>query len=88
MSYVTNYALEHNVPEEDLEDIRDMFDSEDPWYDHEPHLIHITSVTGWTFTLTGIGEAAGDMWKKRFRGGEVEEIQATIVWPEFEELTD
>jgi hypothetical protein len=101
MSYVTNYALEHNVPEEDLEDIRDMFEmfdkahifdnlggSEDPWYDHEPHLIHITSVTGWTFTLTGIGEAAGDMWKKRFRGGEVEEVRAEIVWPEFEELTD
>jgi len=101
MSYKTNYTLEHDVTEDTLEDVRDqfnmlkigfVFDNTDclpaiSWYEHEADLIYIsTHFPEFTFTLTGIGETNGDLWKKRFRAGRVEEVRAEIVWPEFEEL--
>lgn len=100
MGYKTDYTLEHNVTEDALEDVRDLFAMDElgfildnggcagiSWYEHEEHLIPISArFPEFTFTLTGIGEEAGDMWKKRFRAGQVEEIRAEIVWPEFEEL--
>ncbi len=102
MGYQTNYTLEHDVTEDALEDVRDRFGelqlgfvfdnggcNEISWYEHEEHLGHIAAMfPEFTFTLTGVGEHEGDMWKKRFRGDMVEEVRAEIVWPEFEELTD
>ena len=102
MSYITNYTLEHNVTEDTFQEVRDQFNilglvfifddggcTNISWYEHEADLIYIsTRFPEFAFTLTGIGEAAGDMWKKRFQGGKVEEVRVEIVWPEFEELTD
>ena len=101
MSYNTNYTLEHDVPEADWPDVQDQFDAAGmgsvfdngglagfSWYEHEENLLRIsTHFPEFTFTLTGIGETAGDMWKKRFQAGRVEEVRAEIVWPEFKELT-
>ena len=100
MGYSTSYTLEHNVPEADWPDVQDQFDTlgagnifyngtwtDISWYEHEEDLLRIsTHFPKFTFTLTGIGEAADDMWKKRFRAGAVEEVRAEIVWPEFKEL--
>jgi hypothetical protein len=102
MGYITNYTLEHDVTAEDWEDVQDQFDSfgagpifDDggstcvSWYEHEEDMRHISALCPeFTFTLTGIGETNGDLWKKRFQAGKVEEVRAEIVWPEFEELTD
>jgi len=101
MGYSTDYTLEHNVPEGDWPEVQDRFDclgvgnifdsgqwSDISWYEHEDSMFYISKrFPEFTFTLTGIGAAADDMWKKRFRGGVVEEVRAEIVWPEFEELT-
>ena len=104
MSYNTDYTLEHDVTEDTLHEVRDLFSvagfglglgfvfdnggcNDITWYEHEEHLLHVSRhFPVFTFTLTGIGESAGDMWKKRFQAGKVEEIRAEIVWPEFEEL--
>ena len=100
MSYETNYTLEHDVTEDTFQEVRNCFDmfklcfifdaggcTGISWYEHEANMIYIsTHFPEFTFTLTGIGEDAGDMWKKRFQAGKVEEVRAEIVWPEFEEL--
>lgn len=102
MGYNTDYILEHDVTEDALQEVRDQFGMIElgfifddggctavSWYEHEAHLLYIsTHFPEFTFTLTGIGEEAGDMWKKRFRAGQVEEVRAEIIWPEFEELID
>jgi hypothetical protein len=57
------------------------------WYEHEEDLLRISALCpAFTFTLTGIGETNGDLWKKRFRAGAVEEVRAEIVWPKFEAI--
>jgi hypothetical protein len=100
MGYITNYTLEHNVTEAEWTVVQDQFDevgvgfvfdlggsSDIPWYEHEEHMLRISErCPEFTFTLTGIGETNGDLWKKRFRAGRVEEARAEIVWPEFEAL--
>ena len=61
--------------------------SDTSWYEHEEDLSRISArCPEFTFTLTGVGEESGDMWKKRFHFGRVEEVRAEIVWPEFKEL--
>ena len=101
MGYNTDYTLEHDVTEDTLQEVGNCFGmfelgfvfdnsgcTDISWYEHEANLLYIsTNFPEFTFTLTGIGEEAGDMWKKRFRAGVVEEVRAEIVWPEFEELT-
>jgi hypothetical protein len=98
MGYNTDYTLEHDVTEDTLQEVRDqfgalgyIFDSGGLealyWYEHEEDLLRISALCPeFTFTLTGIGETAGDLWKKRFRAGAVEEVRAEIVWPEFEAI--
>jgi hypothetical protein len=97
MSYMTQYTLEHDVPEEewpelkaDLTDyVQDLVDGSTvpaSWYRHEEEMLH-TSKTfpGHNFILTGVGEGDEelDMWKKLFRDGAVYETRAEIVWPDF-----
>ena len=100
MSYHTDYTLEHDVTEDTLQEVGDAFNvfglgfvfdnsgvADISWYEHEANLIYISAhCPEVTFTLTGFGESNGDMWKKRFRAGAVEEVRAEIVWPEFKEL--
>ena len=101
MGYNTKYTLEHNVPKDTLQEVWDQFntlklgyifdgsglDDALSWYEHEKDMLQISILCPEiTFTLTGIGESAGDMWKKRFRAGKVEEVRPEIVWPEFEAL--
>ncbi len=102
MSYMTTYTLEHDVTEDTLQEVGNCFGifelvfvfdnggcSDISWYEHEANMLYVsTHFPEFTFTLTGIGEATGDMWKKRFQAGKVEEVRAEIVWPEFTELTD
>ena len=100
MGYITSYNLEHDVTEADWEGVGDQFralgvvsifdsggDSDISWYEHEEDLCRISArYPEFTFTLTGVGATNGDLWKKRFRAGRVEEVRAEIVWPEFKEL--
>lgn len=100
MGYATDYTLEHDVPGADWPDVQDQFDelevgaifycgqwNDISWYEHEEDLLRISKhFPRFTFTLTGIGQAADDMWKKRFRAGAVEEVRPEIVWPKFEAL--
>ena len=100
MSYHTDYTLEHDVTEDTLQEVHNCFDLLHlgfvfdcggcvgiPWYNHEANMLYVSATyPEFTFTLTGIGESPGDMWKKRFRAGKVEEVRAEIVWPEFKEL--
>jgi len=97
------YKLEYDGPENDFEGVRLLFhmsgagfifdnghDTCVSWYEYEELTLHKISANypEFTFTLTGIGEEPGDMWKKRFRAGQIEKVRcAEIVWPEFEELT-
>jgi len=100
MAYEVNYTLEtSNIPDDQWDDLLDHFDMFDvghllvdgqarmPWYKHEADLIYISArFPNITFTLTGVGELREDLWKKRFRASEVEELRPDIVWPEWEEL--
>lgn len=36
--------------------------------------------------VDGSGDEDGDMWSRRFRDGEMEEVQARIEWPPFEKI--
>jgi len=97
---MTHYTLEHNVTEDALQEVRNCFDLFDigfifdngvaslfSWYEHEGEMRYVSQhFPEFTFTLTGIGESNGEMWKKRFQAGQVEEARAEIVWPEFKRL--
>jgi hypothetical protein len=100
MGYYTRYTLEHDVDENSFQEVGNCFDlihlgdvfdnggvADISWYEHEANMLYVSMhFPEFTFTLTGIGDEPADMWKKRFRGGEVEEVRAEIVWPEFKEL--
>ena len=99
MSYITAYSLEFDDPDA-VEEIAEALDrigcgelafgyhQADTWYEHEQDMLYISEVfPGTEFILTGVGEEFPDMWKKRFVNGQVDEVRATLTWPEFPPLT-
>lgn len=60
-----------------------------PWYEHEEEVLNLSrGFPATIFILYGTGSEQGDVWKKRFINGEVEIIQATLVFPDFEPLPE
>lgn len=56
------------------------------WYDHEQHMVELSKkFPEILFTLTGVGEEGGDLWKKYFKGGKMQVALAKIVYDEFDE---
>lgn len=89
MGYQTYYQLELDVPDVDVprplteEDIRkllvdhigyDPFGDTCKWYDHERDMRTFSAQHAHVlFTLDGEGEESGDVWRKYFRAGKMQE---------------
>lgn len=98
MGYYTQYSLdwEPNKPEVEvyLDANRDTYygiDShgnprdECKWYGHEKDMKALSKYfPDITFILSGEGEDQGDVWKKRFRNGEMEVRKARVVLDDFD----
>jgi hypothetical protein len=55
------------------------------WYEHDDELKEFSkNYPNWLFTLEGKGEEAGDLWKKYFVNGKMQEAQAKIIFDEFD----
>lgn len=64
----------------------ELFDGESiKWYDHEEEMLKISKENPrFLFILKGIGEEAGDIWVKYFKGGKVQKEKAKITFAEFD----
>jgi hypothetical protein len=55
------------------------------WYEHEEDMLKMSSnFHGIVFILEGEGEEAGDIWKKYFLNGMVQECKAIITYEPFD----
>lgn len=102
MGYYTDYSLETNAPgiEEDIaEAIADESGfggnifrhdyCECKWYGHKEDMLNVSKkFPDVIFILTGEGEEPGDLWKKRFVNGQVDEVRAEITYPDFPPLPE
>lgn len=102
MGYYTNYTLETNAPGIDLEisqaiaeisgyggDIFRHDYCERKWYDHEKDMVEVSKrYPDVVFILHGEGEESGDLWRKRFVNGQVDEVRAEITYPDFPPLPE
>lgn len=89
MGYYTHYKIAMDVPDVDAPrplteyDLRtllvahighDPFDGECKWYDHERDMRTFSGMYSHVlFTLDGEGEENGDVWRKYFRAGKMQE---------------
>lgn len=56
------------------------------WYDSHTELGEFSKkYPNWLFVLTGEGEESGDLWKKYYLNGKVQEAKAQIIFDEFDE---
>jgi len=55
------------------------------WYDHEAEMRAISKKhPGVIFTLSGAGEESGDVWKKYFLDGKMQEAYGVITFDDFD----
>lgn len=98
MGYYTDYELTYE-PDDFVDEIDEALDKlgysdlaaghsmNMKWYNHERDMTELSKEFPDTvFILHGVGEEPGDMWKKRFVNGEMEEVRAEIVFPDFPPL--
>jgi hypothetical protein len=104
MGYSTDYTLEHDTPDDELDikeallksdlmdyDIDDLMDNgvTIKWYEHEEEMLRLSyAFPNTIFILHGEGEEQGDVWKKRFINNTVETVRAEVTITDFEELPD
>lgn len=56
------------------------------WYDHNEELAEFSKkYPTWLFILFGEGEESGDIWKRYYLNGKVQEAVAKITFDEFDE---
>ena len=56
------------------------------WYEHEEDMIALSlQYPNLIFLLEGSGEESGDMWKKYFKNGQMQIVNAKIIFDEFDE---
>lgn len=56
------------------------------WYESKNEILSFSKkYPNWLFTLTGEGEESGDIWKRYFLNGKVQEAKAKITFDEFDE---
>lgn len=56
------------------------------WYDYNEEMAEFSKkYPNWLFTLSGTGEEAGDIWKRYYLNGKVQEAVARITFDDFDE---
>jgi hypothetical protein len=104
MGYYTDYILEHDTPDDDLDiketllkdaiwraDVDDLMDTgmSAKWYKHEEEMLRLSyAFPNTVFILHGEGEEQGDVWKKRFINNTVETVRARVYMEDFEDLPE
>jgi hypothetical protein len=64
----------------------DPFEEPCKWYENEKDMRAASlRFPGVLLTLEGEGEEPGDMWRKHFRDGRMQECKAVVTYPEFDE---
>ena len=89
MGYYTQYALTVDSEDREHHESRILEESgysslEDgiKWYSHDEQLKAYSKANpGITFTLDGDGEEIGDVWRKWYRNGEVQEWRLVVERP-------
>ncbi|MBQ4817633.1 hypothetical protein IHP72_15365 [Bacillus pumilus] len=62
------------------------WDDELKWYGHEVDMRSVSrQFPDVLITLTGEGEESGDMWRKYFKGGKMQECRAKITFDDYDE---
>ncbi|HBU90253.1 MAG TPA: hypothetical protein DEB53_03445 [Bacillus pumilus] len=100
MGYYTQYEVEMDKDAElvreyvnenfdgngNLTAVFNGWDDELKWYGHEVDMRAVSrQFPDVLITLTGEGEDSGDMWRKYFKGGKMQECPAKITFDDYDE---
>lgn len=92
MGYNTRYGLSHDDYVSDIDHAEGvrmasgytyLFDGERvKWYDHEEHMARYSKrYPNVVFVLDGEGEESGDIWRKWFKGGQIQRWKLEVSMP-------
>lgn len=74
---------EYSFEEEGPQSFRNSYAK---WYEHEEHMRKFSKLyPKVVFTVTGEGEEGGDLWKRYYKNGKMQEAYAEITYSPFDE---
>ena len=83
-----NIGFDHDEIQAEIEEMsgyKYLFEDTVKWYDHEVHMRAISKkYPDLLFILDGIGEEAGDLWRKYFKNGLCQSERAHIEFGAFD----